>query len=75
MSFLHGGFMANGKMTNNYCNVCSQQLNTWDMRLSKILAYKNPVCEACIAEEYDMDVNALREKMENFFGLRPCVGI
>ena len=57
------------------CNKCGEQLNSWDVRLSKTLAYKNPVCEKCIAEEYDMDVEALRDKMENFFGMRPCVGL
>lgn len=47
----------------------------WDARLSKTLAYKIPVCEKCIAKEYDMDVNALRDRMEDFFGMRPCQGI
>lgn len=34
-----------------------------------------PVCESCIAKEYDMDVNAMRDRMEDFFGMRPCQGI
>lgn len=57
------------------CNCCGAQLNSWDSRLSKTLAYKNKVCEKCIAKEYDMDVDALRTKMEDFFGIRPCQGI
>lgn len=57
------------------CNICSQQLNSWDARLSKTLAYKNPVCEKCIAKEYDMDVDVLRSWMENYFDMRPCQGL
>lgn len=63
------------KQLDEYCNICGKQLNSWDARLSKTLAYKNPVCEKCIAKEYDMEVDALRERMEDFFGMRPCVGI
>lgn len=57
------------------CNICTTQLNSWDKRLSKTLAYKSPVCEKCIAKEYDMNVEDLRERMEDFFGMRPCQGI
>ena len=63
------------KRLDKYCNVCGEQLNSWDARLSKTLAYKIPVCEKCIAKEYDMGVNALRDRMEDFFGMRPCQGI
>lgn len=63
------------KWLDKYCNLCGEQLNSWDARLSKTLAYKIPVCEKCIAKEYDMDVNALRDRMEDFFGMRPCQGI
>lgn len=63
------------KLLDKYCNCCEGQLNTWDAKLSKALAYKNPVCEKCIAKEYDMEVDALRNKMEDFFGIRPCIGI
>ena len=41
----------------------------------KTLAYKNPVCEDCIAKEYGMERERLRARMEDFFGLRPCQGI
>lgn len=57
------------------CNQCGQQLNSWDTRLSKTLAYKIPVCEKCIAKEYDMEVEALRKRMEDFFDMRPCQGL
>ena len=57
------------------CNKCDTQLNTWDAKLSKALAYKLPICEKCIAKEYDLTVEELRDKMENFFGMRPCIGI
>lgn len=64
--------MAAEKMT---CNICDKELNSWDKRLSKTLAYKLPVCESCIAKEYDMDQEELRSRMEDIFGMRPCVGI
>ena len=67
--------MTKKRLLDEYCNNCSRQLNSWDARLSKTLAYKIPVCEACIAEEYDMDVDALRNRMENYFNIRPCQGI
>lgn len=63
------------KMLDINCNKCSCQLNSWDARLSKVLAYKIPVCEKCIAEEYDMDVDELRDRMENYLGMRPCLGL
>lgn len=63
------------KWLDENCNVCGEQLNSWDARLSKTLAYKNPCCEKCIAEEYDMDQEQLRKRMEDFFGIRPCVGL
>lgn len=69
------GKRTGAKWTEQYCNICGGQLNTWDLRLSKTLAYKIPVCEECISKEYDMDVDAFRERMEDFFGMRPCVGI
>lgn len=55
------------------CNNCGCQINSWDKRISKTLAYRYPNCERCIAEEYDMNVEDLRERMERFFGMRPCM--
>lgn len=63
------------KWLDENCNACGKQINSWDKRLSRTLAYKYPVCECCIAKEYDMDVEALRSRMENFFGMRPCQGL
>lgn len=67
--------MAKVKWLDKNCNICQCRLNSWDARLSKVLAYRIPVCEKCIAKEYDMDVDALRTKMEDFFDMRPCQGI
>ena len=57
------------------CNKCGRQLNSWDARLSKTLAYKYPCCESCIAGEYDMSAERLRDRMEDYFGMRPCQGL
>ena len=57
------------------CNNCSRQLNSWDTRLSRALAYKFTVCETCIAKEYDMDVTAIRTYFEEVFSMRPCIGL
>ena len=67
--------MAKVKMLDEDCNICGQQLNTWDARLSKTLMYQNNVCEKCIAEEYDMDVDKLRSYFEDVFGMKPCTGL
>lgn len=63
------------KWLDENCYNCGVQLNSWDKRCSKALAYCQPMCEACIALEYDMEVEALRSRMEDFFGMRPCIGI
>lgn len=57
------------------CNVCGAQLNSWDKRISKTLAYRYPCCEKCVAKEYDMEVDEVRAKFEHIFGLHPCQGI
>ena len=69
------GRKVKAKLLDENCNICSCQLNSWDARLSKALAYKIPVCEKCIADEYDMDTDALRSRMEEYFDMRPCQGI
>ena len=61
--------------TEKQCHVCGRKINSWDLRLDKALAYKNLTCERCVAKEYDMEAEALRDYMENFFGMRPCVGL
>lgn len=67
--------MAKVKWLDEECNICGERLNSWDARLSKTLAYKNKVCEKCIAKEYDMEQDSLRQWMEDFFDMRPCQGI
>ena len=69
------GRMAKLKWLDKYCNECGNQLNSWDSRLSKALAYKYPCCESCIAVEYGMTADRLRDCMEDYFGIRPCMGI
>lgn len=63
------------KWLDEYCNICGAQLNSWDARCSKALAYQKPICEKCMAKEYDRDVDSLRTYFENWFGMRPCLGI
>lgn len=67
--------MAQIKWLDETCNCCGKQINSWDKRISKALAYKYPCCEKCIAKEYDVAVEALRSRMEDYFGIRPCMGI
>jgi len=63
------------KWLDEYCNVCGRQLNSWDAKCSKSLAYKNKTCESCIAKEYGLSADEVREHLEHFFGLRPCMGV
>lgn len=57
------------------CNACGARLNSWDARVSKVLGYKKPICEKCVAEEYDQTPEQLRATLEDFFGMRPCMGL
>ncbi|UYO61831.1 hypothetical protein LNN31_13710 [Acetobacterium wieringae] len=65
----------NDKLIQKHCHTCGDQLNTWDARISKSLGYTNPLCENCVAKEYDKTVEELREVFESFFDMRPCMGI
>ena len=67
--------MAKVKWLDEECHICGECLNSWDARISKTLLYKNKTCEKCIAKEYDMDVEALRTRMEDYFDIRPCQGL
>ena len=67
--------MKGSKHTGQHCHSCGQELTSWDLRCSKSLAYKNPICEACIAREYDITTDELRDIMEDHFGMRPCQGL
>lgn len=60
---------------NEYCNCCGKQINSWDKRISNALVYRYACCEKCIAKEYDVDIGALRNRMEHYFGMRPCMGL
>ena len=56
------------------CHKCGRKMNTWDIRLTK--AFKSyDTCEQCFCDIYDMDKDAFRNRMENYFGMRPCMGI
>ena len=57
------------------CSVCGGEVNSWDKRCSRALGYQQIVCEACLALEYDKDVEELRDTMKEHFGLIPCPGI
>ena len=63
------------KHTGRFCNICNSELTSWDLRCSKALGYVRPICEACMAKEYDKTVDELRDTLENFFGMRPCQGL
>ena len=67
--------MAKVRYLNESCNICGKRINSWDKRISQTLAYRYPCCESCIAAEYDMAVEALRNRMEHYFDMRPCQGI
>lgn len=57
------------------CRLCSKKLNSWDKRLSRTFAYKFPLCEDCIADEYGMEREYFRTRMEEIYDMRPCVGL
>lgn len=57
------------------CPVCRGEVNSWDKRCSRALGYHKIVCEACIADEYGIQVKELRDTMKDHFGLIPCPGI
>jgi len=63
------------KNTSQYCHSCGQELTSWDIRCSKALVYKKPICEKCIAKEYDKTLDELRDTFEEYFGMRPCMGL
>lgn len=58
-----------------YCHVCGRQLNSWDARVSNALGYRHKLCEACIADEYKIELDELRSTLEHHFGMRPCLGL
>ena len=67
--------MKGTKNTGQYCHSCGHELTSWDLRCSKALAYKSPICERCIAKEYDKNIDDLRNILEHHFGMTPCMGL
>ena len=63
------------KWLNENCHLCGQQINSWDKRCNKALAYKRVTCEKCMAKEYDLEIPAFRSRLEHHFGMRPCLGL
>lgn len=57
------------------CHACGGRLNSWDQRICKALQYKHLVCEKCVAKEYGYTVEQVRQTMEEWFGMRPCMGL
>ncbi len=57
------------------CPICDGEVNSWDKRCSRALGYKAIVCEECIAAEYEIEVEELRDTMKEHYGLIPCPGI
>lgn len=58
-----------------YCNICGKQINSWEKRCNKALAYQKPTCEECMAKEYGKTASEFRYIIENHFGMRPCMGL
>ena len=49
-------------------------MNSWDKRLTNTFKVVN-TCERCFCDIYDMDKDAFRKQMEDFFDMRPCQGL
>lgn len=60
--------------TETKCHKCGQTMNSWDKRLTKTFQVKS-TCETCFCKIYDMDQEKFRDRMEDFFGIRPCQGL
>lgn len=63
------------KWIDEYCEYCEAQMNSWDKRVDKALLFQFPICENCIADEYGMTREYLRETMQRRFGMHPCEGL
>lgn len=62
------------KRLDRYCHKCNMQMNSWDAKLTN--AFKTyDTCEKCFCKIYDMDKDAFRKRMEDYLGIRPCMGI
>ena len=57
------------------CSCGKSPVNSWDKRCSRALGYKAICCEDCLAQEYGVTVQELRDTMREHFGMIPCPGI
>ena len=65
--------MKNNGVTRS-CHKGGKKMNTWDARLTKTFKTFD-TCEQCFCDIYDMDKGAFRNRMEDYFGMRPCKGM
>ena len=63
------------KWYDEQCEYCGERINSWDKRIAKALHFDFSICESCIAEEYGMEVDYLRDSMARRFGMHPCEGL
>ena len=58
------------------CHICGKaETNSWDKRCSRAVGHTHIVCEDCLAVEYGITTEELRDTMRGHFGLIPCPGI
>ena len=62
------------RLLDEYCHKCGSQMNSWDKRLTNTFKVVD-TCERCFCDIYDMDKDAFRKQMEDFFDMRPCQGL
>lgn len=62
------------RLLDEYCHKCGSQMNSWDKRLTNTFKVVD-TCERCFCNIYDMDRDAFRRQMEDFFDMRPCQGL
>ena len=64
------------KWLDECCGYCGNQLNSWDIRVGNALMFNGElICEECIADEYGMTKEYLRDTMLRRFGMHPCEGL
>lgn len=62
------------KLLDECCHKCGSRMNSWDRRLTNTFKVVD-TCERCFCSIYDMDKDAFRKQMEDFFDMRPCQGL
>ena len=63
------------KWLDECCEYCGEQINSWDKRVGNALMFTFSICENCIADEYGMTKDYLRDTMLRRFGMHPCEGL